>query len=174
MKKLVGGDELFSHPAVLNFYNEVIDEWDNGRKPVALLLGCTLHKPYSKSFMHKKIIAILKKYDFDEKVQQLIVGEPLVVCPREWENKYPAAHYEFPPDKLGEEGKRIFIIRLRDFFRKFNDRYHKFILFAPNHHKKIVIEACEELIEPITVPYNVFYLPKLREAIETYANENNI
>ena len=146
---------------VINFYNRVLKEWNFNNKRIALLLGCTTYKPYSKSFMHKKIIRLIKHHNFDEIVQQYIIGEPLVVCPREWEEVYPAAHYDFPPHKLSEEGKKIFILRLRKFFEKSSNFYDSHVVFAPNHHRAIILEACKDLFEPIVVPYNLFNLPKL-------------
>ena len=166
MSMLTGGDELFFHPAVVDFFNRVMRKWKNNGKPIALLLGCTLQKPYSKSFIHRKIIGLIQKHDYDNVVQQFIIGEPLVVCPREWENIFPASHYDFHPEKLKEEGQKIFVTRLRDFFIKFNSQYRRYIIFAPNHHRKIIIMACDELFKPIIVPYNIYNLPKLRNVIE--------
>jgi hypothetical protein len=148
-------------------------DWKNNGKSIALLLGCTIHKPYSTSFIHKKIIGLIRKHELDDKVQQFIIGEPLVVCPREWETIYPAAHYEFPPEKLGEEGRKIFTIRLRDFFEKYHDNYHNFIVFAPNHHRKIITDACNGLITPIVIPYNIYNLPKLLCVIKNCIGKNS-
>ncbi|HEC88411.1 MAG TPA: hypothetical protein ENI52_03750 [Thermoplasmata archaeon] len=171
MKKLDGGDELFFHSAVLDFYSDVMNVWENNGRFIALLLGCSKHKPYSESFIHKKIIGMLKKHNFDDIVQQLIISEPLVVCPREWENRYPAAHYEFPPERLGEEGMEIFVMRLRDFFKKFNDQYSKYIVFTPNHHRKIILAAAEGIIDPVIIPYNIYQLPKLLNVIESCVSD---
>jgi len=165
MEKLVGGDELFFHPAVVEFYNNIMENFDSNDKTIALLLGCSKHKPYSNSFIHKKIIGMLKKYKIDNKIQQLIINEPLVVCPREWETIYPAAHYEYPPEIMGEKGRKIFIERLKDFFFKVENYYKVFVSFTPNHHKKIIIEASKNIIEPIFVPYNIYQLPKLRDTL---------
>lgn len=161
MKNLSGGDDLFLSKAVVSFYNNVMKEWKNNGKSIALLLGCTIHKPYSTSFIHKKVIGLIQKHELDDKVQQFIIGEPLVVCPREWETRYPAAHYEFPPENLREKGREIFTMRLRSFFEKFHDNYYNFIIFTPNHHRKIITTACDGLITPIVIPYNVYNLPRL-------------
>ena len=167
MKILRGGDELFLNKAVIRFYNSVMNEWENNGKSIALLLGCTSHKPYSTSFIHKKVIGLIQKHELDNKVQQFIIGEPLVICPREWETRYPAAHYDFPPEMLGEEGKKIFIMRLRDFFKKFYPRYSTFITFTPNHHRRIISAACEGLLTPIVVSYNIYNLPRLLTVIKS-------
>ena len=109
---------------------------------------------------------MIEKYNFQRDVQEFIVGEPLTICPREWEEKYPAAHYDFPPSRLGEKGKCIFIRRLRKFFEKYGKEYKHFIVFAPNHHKRIIISASEGVLEDIIiVPYNLYTLPKLYQTL---------
>jgi len=173
-KVLIGGDELFNHPAVIKFYNKVMKDWNPNGKKIALLMGCTHHKPYSKSFIHRKVIGLLEKYNFSNYVQQLIIGEPLVVCPREWEIIYPAAHYDFPPKKLGMTGRAIFIHRLRSFLNKFVSNFKYFVIFAPNHHKRIILEAGEEILPQdatFVVPYNLYKLPQLRSVIDTIIQE---
>jgi len=163
---LKGGDELFFHEDVIQFYNRVMNEWDLGSKNKALLLGCSPHKPYSHSFMHRKIIAMIRKHELDNDFQQYIIGEPLVVCPREWENEYPAAHYDFPPEKMGKAGRQVFVSRLKKFFNKAINRYTIFVCFAPNHHKKIILEASKDIFELILVPYNIYKLPTLLDTLK--------
>ncbi|HIP31876.1 MAG TPA: hypothetical protein EYG86_03850 [Crocinitomicaceae bacterium] len=166
---LTGGDELFHHPAVIEFYHRVMEDWHPNGKKIALLMGCTHHKPYSKSFMHKKVIQLLKKYNLFDYVQQLIIGEPLTVCPREWEEIYPAAHYDFPPERLGTTGRIIFIQRLRAFFDKFVNKFEYFVVFAPNHHREIILNAGKGILpqaKTFIVPYNLYSLPNLRSVLE--------
>lgn len=160
---------MFYNPVVMRFYEKVMGM--KFEKEIALLLGCSMHKPYSQSFMHKKVIAMLKKNGFDDIVQQYIIGEPMVVVPREMENEYPAADYEFNPEALGEEGRKIFIERLRKFFEKVVNMHKAFVVFAPNHHKEIIMVACNGILIPKVVPYNVYNLRKLLETIMECANE---
>uniref|UniRef100_A0A7C3RD32 DUF5591 domain-containing protein n=2 Tax=cellular organisms TaxID=131567 RepID=A0A7C3RD32_ARCFL len=169
-KTLSGGDELFFHPDVLTFYYSVIEEWKSEKK-IALLLGCTKHKPYSRSFMHKKVIGMLRKHSLDSKVQEYIIGEPLIAVPREWETKYPATHYDFPPEKMTESGRKVFINRLNLFFKKAVKMHNFFIVFAPNHHKRIILESIDGLAHPIVVSYNVYRLPVLLEILKEVAHE---
>jgi len=169
IKTLKGGDELFFHPDVVSFYSSVIKEWESERE-IALLLGCTKHKPYSKSFMHKKAIGLLNKHNLISKVQQYIIGEPLVVVPREWETTYPAAHYDFPPDEMSEKGRNVFISRLNIFFRKALELHNNFIIFAPNHHREIILSAADGLFHPIIVPYNLYKLPMLLRIVKEVSN----
>lgn len=169
VKALKGGDDLFFHPDVVSFYSSVIEEWESD-KEIALLLGCTKHKPYSKSFIHKKVIGLLNKHNLISEVQQYIIGEPLVVVPREWETKYPAAHYDFPPDKMSEKGRNVFISRLNNFLRKAIELHNNFIIFAPNHHREIILNAVDDLFHPIIVPYNLYKLPTLLKTVKEVLN----
>jgi archaeosine synthase len=169
---LKGGDELFFHEDVIRFYNRVMNEWDLNSKNIALLLGCSLHKPYSHSFMHQKIIAMIKKHELDKDIQQYIIGEPLAVCPREWEELYPAAHYNFPPEKMGKTGREIFVSRLKKFFERAVNHYTVFVCFAPNHHKGIVLEASEDIFEPMVIPYNVYKLPTLLDTLKRLSGDS--
>lgn len=164
---LKGGDELFFHEDVIQFYNRVMNEWDLNSKNIALLLGCSLHKPYSHSFMHRKIIAMIKKHELDNDIQQYIIGEPLAVCPREWEKKYPAAHYDFPPDEMGEVGREVFVTRLKKFFGKAVNHHSFFVCFAPNHQKRIILEASENMLNLTVVPYNIYKLPTLLNTLRS-------
>lgn len=157
---LQGGDELFFHQDVVSFYNFIMTKWVS-YKEVALLMGCSHHKPYSNSFIHAKVIGMLKKHKLESKVQQYIVGEPMVVVPRELENEYPASHYDFPPERLTEKGRKVFTERLNKFFRKAIKMHSQFVVFAPNHHRKIILEACNGLFQPLVVPYNVYKLKEL-------------
>lgn len=163
--RLVGGDELFFHKSVLRFFNKVLREWENPGKPVALFLGCSLHKPYSNSFMHKKVIGLLGNLQIPDLTQQYIVGEPLAICPREMENVYPAAHYDFPPNEMSEKGRETFVLRLSRFIRKNKDAHDHYVTFAPRHHSDILQEAAYNMIELNYVPYNMYKLPELKTTL---------
>ena len=169
---LIGGDELFNHQSVKEFFENLLEGWRPSKgKNIALYLGCSHHKPFSESFMHKKVVGMLKKHNLRDIVQQYILSEPLTICPRELETHFPAAHYDFPPGKLGEKGRKIFVERLRKFLLKAQRLHTHHIVFAPNHHKQIFKEASFNLINPNFVPYNVYYLPKLLHALKSLNNE---
>lgn len=164
---LRGGDELFNHESVEEFFENVLQGWRPSEgKNIALYLGCSHHKPFSESFMHKKVSGMLKKHRLMGIVQQYILSEPLTICPRELETHFPAAHYDFPPERLGEMGRKIFVERLRKFLLKAQRLHNHHIVFAPNHHKQIFKEASLGLIKANFVPYNVYYLPKLLHALK--------
>lgn len=163
---LIGRDELFFHKDVVAFYNNVLMNWKLPPKPLALYMGCTHHKPFSQSFMHQKVIGMLKAHNLEEIIQQYIVSEPLAICPREMESIYPAANYDFPPEKLTSRGRQIFISRLRKFLLKSAKHHICHIGFLPNHHRSILKKASEEIIEPIFIPYNLYYIPRLLKKLQ--------
>jgi len=169
---LDGGDELFFNEHVLRFYRYVLYNWKSCGKPIALYFGCSHHKPFSRSFIHMKTIRMLKKHDLDEFVQQFIISEPLAICPRELETTFPAANYDFPPERLGRKGREEFVNRLRMFLKKHASKaYEHHVVFVPNHHKEIFGEASEKVLEPIYVPYNLYQLPKLLKVVEELKNK---
>jgi len=165
---LYGGDELFFNKHVLRFYDYVLNEWKpSEKKPIALYFGCSFHKPFSRSFIHMKAIRMLKKYGLENVVQQFIISEPLTICPRELETTFPAAHYDFPPELLGDRGRDEFVKRLKKFLSKRAFKAYEYhVVFAPNHHKEIFNKAAEGLLNPIYVPYNLYQLPKLLYALK--------
>jgi len=163
---LKGGDELFQNKYVCSFYNYILNSWVPPHKKIALYFGCSWHKPFSRSFIHLKAIKMLEKYELDKMVQQFIISEPLIICPRELENVFPAANYDFPPKRLGERGRKIFVERLRSFIKKYGSNYDFHVGFMPNHHREIFDEASKGIIKPLYIPYNVFQLPNLLELLK--------
>jgi len=168
---LDGGDDLFFNRYILSFYHYVLEGWKPDGRPVALYFGCSHHKPFSKSFIHMKTIRMLEKHGLNNLVQQFILSEPLTICPRELETVFPAANYNFPPERLGEDGRKEFIRRLRIFLQKYAAKYKHHVVFAPTHHKKIFLDASKSLLEPVIVPYNVYQLPNLLITLKNLKNE---
>jgi len=122
---LKGGAELLNHPDVLNFYDELLQSYSPPtEKKIALFLPCSAKKPYSASKTHSKIKNIIQRLEFNHQksIHELIVSEPLGIVPREWEEKYPAAHYDmvldswFPTYNIPKIRKKCGnnIIRIRD------------------------------------------------------------
>jgi len=111
--------------------------------------------------MHRKVIAAIHSNGLNAGIQQYIVGEPLTICPREWEGRYPAAHYDFPPAKLGTGGREVFVRRLDSFFSLWASNHRTWIVFAPNHHRDIIMEAWHGRSPLPTVPYNIYSIPHL-------------
>jgi len=167
---IAGGDELFFHLDVQNFFHSFLTNWAS-EKPIALFLGCSKHKPFSNSFIHKKVMGLLKKHEFNPIVQEYIISEPLVICPREWEKIYPAAHYDFPPENMTEVGRSTFVKRLRHAVNSIRDHHQYFMIFAPNHHRSIILEATPEDLELIQIPYNIYMLPRMLQSLQDIRSE---
>ncbi len=71
-------------------------------------------------------------------------------------------------------GRAIFVQRLRSFLNKFASNFKYFVIFVPNHHKRIIFEAGEGILPQDTtfvVPYNLYKLPQLRSVIDTIVQE---
>lgn len=173
---LRGGSELFNHPDVIGFYRYVLNEWrPPPERKIALYMGCTAVKPYSRSFIHLKVIRMLEKHNLAYVVQQYIISEPMILVPRELENKYPVANYDFPKHLLDDKGKEIFVKRLRIILDKVS-KFHIFhVAFMPRHHLEIFTKAGKGILDKfIYVPYNVYFLPNLLRELKLlhhYVNE---
>lgn len=96
---VVNSNLCFTTSSALNF--PIIKRWRErvlkrftSEKPVLLLLPCSAKKPYSTSKTHKKIFRLLRDAGNPNFVQEMILTSPLGLVPREWENIYPAAHYD--------------------------------------------------------------------------------
>jgi len=168
---LKGGTELFNHPDVIKFYRYVLTEWTppSGRR-IALYMGCTAVKPYSKSFIHLKVIKMLEKYNLSDIVQQYIVSEPMILVPRELEAVYPVANYDFPKYLLDTKGRRIFVRRLRNILSRVHSFHAFHVTFMPRHHFEIFKEARKDLFDYIYVPYNLYFLPSLLQKLKYLAS----
>ncbi len=95
-KKLVGvGDEYVMHP-YFNIWQEYISrfyEIPEGKK-YALFLPCSFRKPYSQSKTHREILRRLTELRQYPLIHQVMISNPGVI-PREFEGKYPFAHYDW-------------------------------------------------------------------------------
>jgi predicted RNA-binding protein len=94
---LVGGIELLNHRDVLSFYERIVTAYSPPEgKDIALFLPCSAKKPYSLSRTHRAVRKRLEGLEHGKRVRihELIVSEPLGIVPREYEEVYPAAHYD--------------------------------------------------------------------------------
>ena len=95
-EKLDGvGEKYLLHPHfdvwqdyICRFY-----EIPEGKK-YALFLPCSFRKPYSSSRTHKNIIARISGIRQYPLIHQVMISNPGVI-PREFESKYPFAHYDW-------------------------------------------------------------------------------
>ncbi len=95
-KKLVGvGREYVLYP-YFNVWQEYLSrfyEVSEGKK-FALFLPCSFRKPYSQSKTHREILKRLTELRQYPLIHQIMISNPGVI-PREFECKYPFAHYDW-------------------------------------------------------------------------------
>lgn len=89
------GEKYILHP-YFNVWQDYISrfyEVPEGKQYV-LFLPCSFRKPYSLSQTHKKIIARISGLRQYPLIHQVMISNPGVI-PREFESKYPFAHYDW-------------------------------------------------------------------------------
>jgi len=95
-KRLVGvGNDYVTHP-YFNVWQEYIArfyEIPEGKK-FAFFLPCSFRKPYSHSKTHREILHRLTELRQYPLIHQVMISNPGVI-PREFEGKYPFAHYDW-------------------------------------------------------------------------------
>jgi archaeosine synthase len=83
--------ESMQRAEVRRFAERVIERYVPPKTDVAVLLPCSVKKPYSLSQSHRKF-----QQAVGGRAHELIVTSPLGLVPRELETVYPAGHYDVP------------------------------------------------------------------------------
>ena len=177
---LIGGDELFHNPRFVDHYEFIINDYiPRYEKPIAFFMSCSKHKPYYKSPYRRVFNSMLEKnLDIRDLSQIYTISEPAILVPEEFDDTL-VTKYDFPPDKLGNEGKDIFINRLAIVLPKLI-KAHKFIFYIlPKHHRSIFETALEitlsndeqvnhmnSISRIVYAPPLTYNLPKARKIIE--------
>ncbi|OYT55887.1 MAG: hypothetical protein B6U76_04875 [Desulfurococcales archaeon ex4484_217_2] len=162
------GNNLFFNEHVKTYHNYLINYWKPlKRKMIALFTPCSGVKPIPRSFMNVKIDGILRKYGLEGYVDRYIVSEPLALIPYRFAYYFPAAHYDYHPSMVSPEERRVYVELLRKVIEdKIARNYDRIVYSLPRFHKRIFEEAISGLdVEAVYVPYNVYYLPKLKETL---------
>ena len=162
------GKDLFSNVFVKVYHEYIVEYWKPLRnKRAALFTPCSNVKPIPKSFMNVKIDGILRKYCLEGYVDRYIVSEPLVLIPYRFAYYFPAAHYDYHPSMVSSEERRVYVELLRKVIEdRIAKNYDRIVYSLPRFHKRIFEEAIGCLdVEAVYVPYNVYYLPKLKETL---------
>ncbi len=180
---LIGGDELFQESRFVNHYNYMINDYiPNIEKPIAFFLSCSKHKPYNKSPYRRVFHSMLNKTLALRDLSQIYtVSEPAIIVPEELDNS-SITRYEFPPNKLKDEGRAIFIERLSFLLPKLIQAHKYSFYILPKHHREIFEKALKIIIENKNIsklsekqlsskvkyaPPLTYNLPKVREIVET-------
>ena len=77
-------------------------------KNIVLFLPCAFRKPYSRSQTHREIVRRLQGLCEYSRIHQVMISNPGVI-PREFEGKYPFAHYDWPEWEETEKIKKRYI-----------------------------------------------------------------
>ncbi|ABU82092.1 Queuine tRNA-ribosyltransferase contain PUA domain-like protein [Ignicoccus hospitalis KIN4/I] len=160
------GDWLFLHPTVKDYheflFSYLLDKMGPGE--VALITPCSKVKPYRDSFMYKKIESIINKYGND--VWRFVMSEPLVIVPRFFDVYFPSAHYDYPPERVAPEEVPIYVDLVRKALEVIATRFERIVYTLPRKHKRIFEMAAEQAnLSANYTPYNVYFFPRLKEAI---------
>ena len=187
---LIGGDELFLKPRFVKHYKFMVNDYiPNIEKPIAFFLSCSKHKPYNNSPYRRVFNAMLsKKLSIRDLSQIYTVSEPAIIVPEELDNTN-ITKYDFPPDLMKEEGRKIFIERLSTLLPKLI-RAHKYLFYIlPKHHREIFEQALKivkenekqnKLSEKLLsskvkyAPPLTYNLPKVRELVEKTIKNNDL
>jgi len=144
-----------------NLNNPIYDLWQDyivrfyEKPPVkkyALFLPCAYRKPYSFSKTHKQIIRHLKSLPFYANLHHLMISNPGII-PREFETKYPFAHYDWPEWEETPEIKKQYIKttekRIQNYLK--THRYEKlFAYFKPESETYTALKsACKKQNLPL-------------------------
>ena len=168
------GKGLFFNDYVRVYHEFIVRYWRPlGGKRVALFTPCSSVKPIPRSFMNVKVDGVLRRYGLGNYVDRFIVSEPLVLIPYEFAYYFPAAHYDYHPSLLTSEERRVYVELLRRVIEdKIAKNYGKIVYFLPRFHRRIFEEAVDGVdVETVYVPYNVYYLPVLRDVLLREARE---
>jgi len=163
---ILEGEELFLHPVVQDYHEYVFGYLLDlmGPGDVALFTPCSKVKPYRDSFMYKKIEAIINKYGND--VWRFIVSEPLVIVPRYLDVYFPAAHYDYPPEKVTESEYEIYVDLLAKAIEIVAVKFERLIYTLPKKHRKVFEDALSKAqVNALYTPYNVYFFPRLKEVL---------
>lgn len=111
----------------------LVNEYQPPKKyKICLFLPCAWGKPYSQSYIHYEIIKTLHSTGHYEDIHQIIVSNAGVI-PREWENYYPFAAYDWDPNLEWKDIKKEYIKvlteRLVNFIDKHKDNYEHFLCY---------------------------------------------
>ena len=105
MKVICSSEESLYRPEAVRWRQRM--EMMEPLGDTAVLLPCSMKKPYSDSKSHQKFRKLTRSY------QELIVTSPFGICPRELENTFPIQSYDvsttgsWSADEIEETGKLI-------------------------------------------------------------------
>ena len=143
------GEWYLTHPH-FEVWQDYLIRWYNPPQGKTLIfLPCAYKKPYSLSDTHKKIIKILRK-NHPSIFHEVMISNAGVI-PREFEDKYPFADYDWNEREETSEIKTRYIEitteRIRNYLTAHAKKYNKVVCFLKydSESYKALAKACEEL-----------------------------
>jgi uncharacterized protein DUF5591 len=130
------GLNAIKHPEITRNYRAALRFKPKHR--VAVLLPCAQTKPFNEapSYTGGYLRALEGK-----KADLWVVSEPLGVVPFAWSEKFPNAHYDFPPKHLTGEAHDLLAERVARWFKTVAPKYSKVVIALPGHHARLVEKA---------------------------------
>ncbi|NOQ55255.1 MAG: radical SAM protein [Nanohaloarchaea archaeon] len=117
-------------------------------KDTILFLPCAFRKPYSLSKTHKEILKRIQNLHFYARIHQVMISNPGVI-PREFESKYPFAHYDWPEweetEDLKKQYTKVTQRRIEDYLKA--HRYKKYMCYFKQESESYIAlkNACKKL-----------------------------
>ena len=140
----------FNSPSNIAWWNRIKNWVPDINKPV-VLLPCSRQRPYSKSMTHNFLSAVTR----EPKFIKVVISEPLVIVPYEFENEIP--NYNYPPEILrkNEQEYQIFVDRLHEWFEYVynKSKRKKYYYIGGKHHLDIILKATKNL--PLKIIYEL-------------------
>lgn len=170
--------EHFRGATVENLINPAYAVWQDyiarfyetpKEKKYALFLPCAFRKPYSTSKTHREIMRRLVPLQFYADLHQLMISNPGVI-PREFEGKYPFAHYDWPEWEENPAIKRKYVEVTQKRVEGYllNHHYNKvFAYFKPSSESYEALKnACKKLKIPLINCTDELLYAEISRAVE--------
>ncbi len=140
----------------LKFTSEESDKWFRfvmkqwkPRHDTVILIPCASTKPFHRSVTHRNFLRYLWQAWLKDRIDLVIVSEPLTIVPAEYDYPEPIYPlYDYPPDLIKKENdfsrleRSIWRYRLTLFMRLIGSRKCFFILYP--YHRYIIGDILEK------------------------------
>ena len=104
-------NDVWNHPHVIIFREFIINNY-KPRHDIVLLVPCTPRKPYSITHFRRILYHNLKKHGLWDKIEIISISDLMGLVPRDLEELYPVANYEYSPQLMKKYGHEKDLIEL--------------------------------------------------------------
>ncbi len=124
------------HPDIASNFERAL-RW-TPKSGKAVLVPCAGTKPFYEAPSHRSgYLDALEGKDAD----LWVVSEPLGVVPYDWSDRYPNAHYDYPPRYLTGEAWDELVQRVARWLRRVAPKYDRVFAALPGHHARLLGES---------------------------------